>query len=106
MQRVLNPTRSRRNSSSTLWERAFLVIVGIVIDCLLMIGRGGIKPADKKWAKELLSKQLAFLGGVVGEIILRQAKREESPSSIGGRGGLFPTVHQTQMPASVAGQST
>jgi hypothetical protein len=50
---------------------AFGIIVLLMVYCLWMIARPGVTQADKKWAKDLLNKQLVFLGGVFGGIILK-----------------------------------
>jgi hypothetical protein len=60
---------------------AFLVIVLVISYCLWMIARPFpsnasrqatlAMTADKKWAKELLNKQLVFLGGLVVGIVIK-----------------------------------
>jgi hypothetical protein len=50
---------------------ALLVIVVVISYCLWMIARPTVKAADKTWAKELLNKQLVFLGGLVVGIVVK-----------------------------------
>jgi hypothetical protein len=50
---------------------ALLVIVLVISYCLWMIARPAVPAVDKKWAKELLNKQLVFLGGLVVGIVIK-----------------------------------
>ena len=50
---------------------AFALITSVIIYCLWMIARPTMSAADRNWAKELLNKQLVFLGGLVVGIVLR-----------------------------------
>jgi hypothetical protein len=50
---------------------AFLVLVVITFFCIWMIGREDSSQADKKWARDLIAKEIAFLFGIVGGIVLK-----------------------------------
>jgi hypothetical protein len=50
---------------------AFFVIMVLMGYCLWMIVQPHIPQSDKRWAKDLLNKQLVFLVGVCGGIVIK-----------------------------------
>ena len=50
---------------------AFGLLAMLMVYCLWMIARSSVSQTDKKWAKELLNRELVFLGGVIGGIVVK-----------------------------------
>jgi hypothetical protein len=67
----LNPSAMPPGVKIGVAVLALLVIVLVISYCLWMIARPTAPAADKKWAKELLNKQLVFLGGLVVGIVVK-----------------------------------